>query len=385
MRNFMPAFGVLPTRAGEVRRRFETLLIPATPREGLSDGAVIRAQNTSGEVFALKVLRTPAPTHGLGDKTPDTEALRLVESSRELAFTEEYRSMLAVSFLRGFPRVYGFGLAASSLDGHEEEPAIIMEWVEGLTLREATTLLPARTYADENARLRRSVLPETVAALGTALLDILLSTSELDCRFLHRDLSPRNVIVRTSAAPIAEQIATSSFDLRIVDLGSSSVLRDGERGTTLTHDIWRFGTVEYAAPEMLTRDVPEVSHLRHSQTVDTYAVCSMLYEMICDQTPFELSRRPNASPYLTKMAEQPEVPAWLDGNARSLADLLVRGLNAEQPKRYTTLALREALSAWPGSTAAPACAPSQRGRHRSLLSALASAAAEWARERRRGG
>lgn len=386
MRNFTPAFGILPTRAGEVRRRFETLLIPAVPREGLSDGAVLRAQNTSGEVFALKVLRAPAPTHGLGDKTPDTEALRLVESSRELAFTEEYRSMLAVSFLRGFPRVYGFGLAASSLDGHEEEkPAIIMEWVEGLTLREATTLLPARTYADENARPRRSVLPETVAALGTALLDILLSTSELDCRFLHRDLSPRNVIVRTSAVPIAEQIASSSFDLRIVDLGSSSVLRDGERGTTLTHDIWRFGTVEYAAPEMLTRDVPEVSRLRHSQTVDTYAVCSMLYELVCDQTPFELSRRPNASPYLTKMVERPEVPAWLDNNARSLADLLVRGLNAEQPKRYTTLALREALAAWPGGAAAPSGAPSQRGRRRSLFSALASAAAEWARERRRDG
>lgn len=375
----------MPSRAGEVRRRFETLLVPANQEGGLSEGVVTRAQNTSGEVFALKVLRSPSLSHDRGDTTPDTEALRLVESSRELAFAEEYRSMLAVSFLRGFPRVYGFGLAAGSRDGHDEErPAIIMEWVEGLTLRETTTLLPARIYADESARPRRSILPETVAALGTAILDILLSAGELDCSFLHRDLSPRNIIVRTSSMSIAEQIASSSFDLRIVDLGSSSVLRDGEQGTTLTHDIWRFGTVEYAAPEMLTRDVPEVSRLRHSETVDTYAICSILYEMVCDQTPFGLARRPDASPYLTKMRECPEVPTWLDGNARGLAELLVRGLNADQKRRYTTTSLREALATWP-EDASRADAPSRHGKRRSLFSALASAAAEWARERRMDG
>ena len=129
-----------------------------------------------------------------------------------------------------------------------------------------------------------------------------------------------------------------------MDLGSSSVLRTNERGITLTHDIWRFGTIEYAAPEMLTRDVPEVSRLRYSATVDTYAICSMLYEMVCDRTPFELGRRPNSSPYLIKMREHPEVPIWLDGDARALVRLLARGLSADQSMRYTPSELRDKIT-----------------------------------------
>lgn len=80
----------------------------------------------------------------------------------------------------------------------------------------------------------------------------------------------------------------------------------------------------------------------------------------------------------------PEVPAWLDGNARGLAELLVRGLNADQKRRYTTIGLKEALAAWPGD-AGSADTPSHHGKRRSLFSALASAAAEWARERRMDG
>ena len=379
----------MPARMGEVRRRFETLLAPSASSDALSSegNPVLSAQNTAGETFALKLLKPPSRAHAPGDKTPDPETLRMVMSSRELAFAEEYRSMLAVSFLRGFPRVYGFGIASgdradserSSSDGWER-PAIVMEWIEGPTLREALPHLPARTYVDASGALRSSVLPEIAVSLGVAMLDILLGAGELDCTFLHRDLSPRNIIVRTSVTKLSEQIASSTFDPRIVDLGSSSVLRTNERGITLTHDIWRFGTIEYAAPEMLTRDVPEVSRLRYSATVDTYAICSMLYEMVCDRTPFELGRRPNSSPYLIKMREHPEVPVWLDGDARALVRLLVRGLSADQSMRYTPSELREALLSWPNEGESPV-SRARRGRRRSLLSALAGAAREWAHER----
>lgn len=101
-------------------RRYARLIISG---DGASEGAtseVLKATNSDGETLALKVMRpTRIPSAG--------DALAL---ARERAFHEEYLNQLAISGLRGFPEVYGYGTV-------EGRPAIVMEWVEGTSLHDA--------------------------------------------------------------------------------------------------------------------------------------------------------------------------------------------------------------------------------------------------------
>lgn len=373
MRDFVPALGVARSEEGNLRRTFGSMVVTRSKSGSYPGNDVYKAQSPNGDVFALKLLDSPKDLIAQADAgdAADSASSAIMRHRRERAFAEEWRGLLTVSSLKGFPRAYGYGRAEvpcvsaaeqdSAKKGATEKnapatitiPAIVMEWIEGVTLREARTELPAYLVPDAAGVARRCLQPDTVVAIGCALADILVGTLALDRHFLHRDLSPRNVFVRTSAHSVAEQAAAGSFSLCIVDMGSSTALDEDERGATLGHDLWRFGTAEYAAPEMLTRDVPRIAELRYSETIDTYAVCSMLYELLCDRTPFELSLRPEASPYLTKMNECPVLPSWLRGAARELAKLLARGLDAEQSRRYTILELSRVLHEWEDPSATP--------------------------------
>ena len=97
---FDTSFAVDPADEGNARRRYMTLLAePASPggtSRHTSYAEVLHVRNTEDEYFALKRLR-PVPA--------DQDALN--RRGREAALFEEYRNMLAVSQLQGFPRVYG--------------------------------------------------------------------------------------------------------------------------------------------------------------------------------------------------------------------------------------------------------------------------------------
>ena len=133
---------------------------------------------------------------------------------------------------------------------------------------------------------------DTVAAIGEAAAGVLAQTSYLDSTFAHRDISPRNIVLETSSRSVAEQVASGSYDVRLVDLESSSIVRQEPSTFTMRNDIWRHGTPEYAAPEMLTRDVPGIEALRHSPSVDVYALCSVLYELYSGRTPYDVASKP---------------------------------------------------------------------------------------------
>ncbi|MFR3924962.1 MAG: hypothetical protein ACLTXI_06955 [Collinsella sp.] len=146
-----------------------------------------------------------------------------------------------------------------------------MEWIEGLPLRDAAAEL---TDPAEGGHIPAN----TVAAIGKRLGEILLTTQKLDAPFVHRDISLRNIIIRTTRRPLAQQIAHCSFDLCLVDLGSSSIKRS-DPSFTMSTGIWRNGTPEFAPPEMLSNDIPELAPLRTSPSIDTYELCSVLYTL----------------------------------------------------------------------------------------------------------
>lgn len=262
-------------------------------------------------------------------KKTSQETLQRYEEVQKLLALEEYRNSLAVSHLKGFPRVLGLGSAKS-------RPIIVREYVNGITLAESMDLLPTQTSA------RAGIESITVAAIAKAVLKTLINAQSLEGAFVHRDLSPRNIIIRTDKASLQQQVDSCCFDICLVDLGSASYVEANSPFTTSQYGIWRFGTIEYAPPEMLTRDVEGVENLRHSETIDTYALCSIMHLMLTLTTPYKLASRINESAYLVKTKEQPRISS--DMPMCKLLNLAEQGIKANQEDRFTVKGLYNELS-----------------------------------------
>ena len=356
---FDAAFAIAPGDEDEVKRRFMTLFAHETGMRRGGSAEVCLVSNARGERFALKRLHvashipdtsqeSPQPTgpaatqpkrkelrHSVGSSgthghspTPD-----YVTQGHVAAFYEEYRIHLAVSSLRGFPRLYGFGLAGG-------QPVIVMEWVKGTTLREAVR---------ERSSVTDSPIPLTVVArLGLAVLELLRRAGELSERFVHRDLSPRNIMLRTDRTTAEEQLATGDFDLCLIDFGSSALTAVDARQATFTTrtGVWRLGTPAYAPPEMLTADVVLPEEMRHSPAIDVYALCSVLFELYAGETPFSIGPPDERSPYRIKTEDAPRLLAMREPDGGALAEAIRAGISPQPQDRPTSEDLAAALTNW---------------------------------------
>ena len=301
-------------------RRFTTLLDCGAVGGGSHH--LRKVANTEGETFALKTLWPLDSREGNGPA---------VTPSGIKTLTEEYRNLAAVSLLSGFAKTYGYGYTGNT-------PAILMEWIEGLPLRDAVAEL---TDPAEGGRIPAN----TVAAIGKRLGEVLLGAQKLDALFAHRDISLRNIIIRTTRRPLAQQIAHCSFDLCLVDLGSSSIKRS-DPSFTMSTGIWRNGTPEFAPPEMLSNDIPELAPLRTSPSIDTYELCSVLYTLYAGHTPYRLNEHMDHSPYLYKIEHEPEpLEARVPGDQK-LVDIIMSGIRNEQSQRAPLSTVTGKLDAW---------------------------------------
>lgn len=317
---FEPAVAFDPAKRDESRRRFSMFLVQSEAGQG-GTGVVQRATNTAGEIFAIKRLHVS-----------DTMDERIAAGMRAVLF-EEYRNQLTVSHLKGFPRVYGYGTSNG-------EPLIVMEWVEGSTLKNITPQLP---HEDGGVR------GDAVAAVGVAVLSILNNVRHLDTGVAHRDISPRNIMVATSERSLQDQLATLDFDIRLIDFGSSTVLNPIDPTFTVRADVWRGGTPEYAPPEMLTHDIAGIETRRLSPTVDIYALSSVLYELYCGHTPFNLQALGTASPYRVKTETAFEVPQARTAADEALINIIVAGLAVDQERRPSVEQMLDLLRRWQSS------------------------------------
>lgn len=278
-------------------RRFSTLFVDEhrSRRGGL--GRVYHATNVLGEQLAVKKLLLPEGNEG----GPDEESLRA-------AFRREFESHRVLSALRGFPRLFGFG-------SNEGVPVIVMEWIEGMTLAEARRDLAV----DDEGR----VSPLTVARVGRDLFELVSRLSLVGEGLVHRDISPANVIIRTTHRTLEAQRAEGTFDLCLVDFGSAEPVSMTDGSFTATNGTLRHATVDYAPPEMLSDDIPSVGRRRHSPAVDVYAVGSVLCHLIGGRPPFPGATR-TASPYRLKTENEPERPIPAHVAAGDLAAVLSR-------------------------------------------------------------
>ena len=333
LESFDTAAPVNPADEELAKRRFMTLIVKADRSSHGNTGLVLQAHNTSNERFAVKVLADNTLMRALGTNTPsrtaDESAMHLANTA---ALFEEYRNLCRVSHLRGFPHVYGYGTC-------QGEPLILMEWIEGTSLDKAASMLP---HDGEG------VTCAAAASVGCAVLGTLLSTQNLETPLVHRDLSPANIMFRTNELGIDEQVQALAFKPCLVDMGSS-VPALGSDTLTQRADIWRYATPAYAAPEMLTRDIPNVAELRRSPSVDVYAIASILYELYSGHTPFRAARHQAhevSSYYLLKTQNEPEPLVAHKGDDQAFADLIMSCLVTDQASRPSEREFYEGLLAF---------------------------------------
>lgn len=265
LEGFEPAIPVDPASRDAYERRFVTLFDDglASRRGGL--GEVKRVTNIWGEVLALKTLsRIDGTLIADGDVTAD---------ALEAAFRNEYRLQCRVSGLKGFPRVYGIGVLEGSL-------AILMEWIEGITLSKASRMLAV----DDEGRMS----PINVARIGRDLFELLARLDVIDSGIVHGDISCGNVMVRTDRLPLSEQAEEGVFDLCLIDFGSARLAdtsTDSEGGCSRAVS----ATIAYASPETIDPDDASEHGLSTMPASDVYAAASVLFKLAAGSLPFDVS------------------------------------------------------------------------------------------------
>lgn len=328
---FDTAVAVNPSAEDDAKRRFMTLILQTPYRSDGNIGQVLRATNTSGEVFAVKLLKDNAI---LSDQTPNRSAEQAAAHlANTAALFEEYRHLCTVSHLRGFPRVYGYGSC-------EDDPLILMEWVEGASLKQALPLLPHDASG--------GLTTQMVASVGNAVLRALLMTQGLVTPVVHRDLSPSNIMFRTTSRTLEQQIADCSFDPCLIDMGSATMAL-GDDTITRRADIWRFATPAYAAPEMLTQDIEGIAALRRSPAIDVYALSSILYQLYSGRKPFDVESTGAAATdsfYLIKTKTKPAPLEPRCNDDEALVQIIMKGISVEQCDRPTEQQMLEVLSSY---------------------------------------
>src|SRR3954453_22878326 len=126
-------------------------------------------------------------------------------------------------------------------------PVVIMEYVNGLSLRELIDQQPAGLGIQKAAFFLREI------GKGLTFLH--------DCGIVHRDLKPGNIFYENGY-------------VKIGDYGLSKAMSASQHsGQTMT-----VGTVHYMAPE--------IGLGRYDKSIDIYAMGAVLYEMLTGQPPF---------------------------------------------------------------------------------------------------
>lgn len=186
---------------------------------------------------------------------------------------------------------------------------MVMEYVEGITLKERLTGLRAAGDTmpiEEAAAITRQV----AAALDHAHAHGLV----------HRDVKPANILLRQSGAADGR----SGRDAILTDFGIAKMLE----GVQFTVTGMSMGTPDYMAPEQV-----------HGEPVgpftDVYALGIVLFEMLTNVLPF--SADTPVAVLLKQIGEEPPSPRLIAPNLPEAIDAVVRRALAKAPRaRYAT-------------------------------------------------
>jgi beta-lactam-binding protein with PASTA domain/predicted Ser/Thr protein kinase len=179
----------------------------------------------------------------------------------------------------------------------EELPYIVMEYVNGRTLKEVLT-------AEGRLMPRRAL--EIVADICSAL--------EFSHRhgIIHRDIKPGNVML------------TQTGQVKVMDFGIARALASG--ASTMTQTSAVIGTAQYLSPEQARGEAVDARS-------DVYATGCVIYELLCGQPPF-VGDNPVSVAY-QHVREDPKAPSETNRDVTPAVDAIVlKALSKNPANRY---------------------------------------------------
>ncbi len=205
-------------------------------------------------------------------------------------FSREANAILTLSH-ENIVRAYGTGT-------HNGMPYLVMEYVEGHTLKDLIT--------------KNGALPfRTAIGITCQILDALSAAHAHG--IIHRDVKPQNVIV------------TDKGRVKLADFG---IARESKASTVTFSGQKMLGSVHYISPEQAKGTLA-------TEQSDLYSVGVCLYEMLTGTVPFDADAAVSVA--LMHLQDKPVPPIEIEPSIpKSLNDVVLKALEKDSAARYQT-------------------------------------------------
>ncbi len=235
--------------------------------------------------------------------------------ARDQTFQARFRREAQSAASLNHPSIVAVYDTGEDMSGPTPVPYIVMEYVDGRTLRELL-------------RDDRRLLPERALEITDGVLRALDYSHRNG--IIHRDIKPGNVML------------TRSAEVKVMDFGIARAVSDTQATMTQTAQV--IGTAQYLSPEQARGE-------RVDARSDLYSTGCLLYELLTGRPPFT-GDSPVAIAY-QHVRENPIPPSRVDPEIPSWADAIVLKAMAKDPAdRYQSAAemrtdIQRALSGVP--------------------------------------
>ncbi|HEX6472208.1 MAG TPA: Stk1 family PASTA domain-containing Ser/Thr kinase [Streptosporangiaceae bacterium] len=234
------------------------------------------------------------------DRTVAIKTLR-ADLARDATFQARFRREAQSAASLNHPSVIAVYDTGEDTMGNAPVPYIVMEYVEGMTLRDLL-------HSD------RRLLPER----ALEIVDGILQALDYSHRggIIHRDIKPANVML------------TPQGEVKVMDFGIARAMADS--AATMTQTAQVIGTAQYLSPEQARGE-------RVDARSDLYSTGCVLYELLTGRPPFS-GDSPVAIAY-QHVREDPITPSQIDPEIPRWADAIVLKAMAKDPAmRYQSAA-----------------------------------------------
>jgi eukaryotic-like serine/threonine-protein kinase len=213
--------------------------------------------------------------------------------ARDQTFQARFRREAQSAASLNHPSIVAVYDTGEDHHGPTPVPYIVMEYVDGHTLREL--------MHDD-----RRLLPERALEITDGVLRALDYSHRNG--IVHRDIKPGNVMV------------TRNGDIKVMDFGIARAVSDAQATMTQTAQV--IGTAQYLSPEQARGE-------RVDARSDLYSAGCLLYELLTGRPPFT-GDSPVAIAY-QHVTENPVPPSRLDPEIPRWADAIVLKAMAKDP------------------------------------------------------